>query len=77
MRPDNLGFPIIMPPADPLDQNNLVQVERWKGANKRYEKLVEQTGGEPKAGLCDRVGSVLAHRSGSGKGQRNYHGNQH
>jgi hypothetical protein len=31
-----------MPPPDPLDQNYLMQVKRWRGANKRYEKLVKQ-----------------------------------
>lgn len=42
MRPENLGFPTIAAPDDPADPTNLVQVERWKAANKRYDKLIEQ-----------------------------------
>jgi hypothetical protein len=42
MRPDNLGFPTIMAPAAPADRNDLVEVELWREANKRYNKAVEQ-----------------------------------
>jgi hypothetical protein len=42
MRPDNLGFPTIVPLATPHNRNDFVAVELWKEANKQYNKLVQQ-----------------------------------
>jgi hypothetical protein len=42
MRPDNLSFPTIPEPAIPEDRGNLIEVEKWKAANKQYNDLIEK-----------------------------------
>jgi hypothetical protein len=40
MRPDNLGFPAVNPPADPINPTDVMQMKRWEAASKKYEKII-------------------------------------
>jgi hypothetical protein len=42
MRPGNLSFPTIPEPVSPEDQNNLIEFEKWKAADKLYRDLMEK-----------------------------------
>jgi hypothetical protein len=42
MRPDNLGFLTIPEPAVPQDQNDLIELSKWKAMNKCYSDLMEK-----------------------------------
>jgi hypothetical protein len=42
MRPDELGFPVIPVPPLPTVRNDLIELEVWRMANKRYNDLLEK-----------------------------------
>ena len=41
MDPEDLGFAILAPPADPIDENNTMQVKRWEIAYKTHNDATD------------------------------------
>ena len=41
MDPENLGFALLIIPADPADTNNVMEVKKWEVAFKKYNDAVE------------------------------------
>ena len=42
MDPEDLGFAVLAPPADPIDENNIMQVKRWEIAYKTHNDATDR-----------------------------------
>jgi hypothetical protein len=42
MDPEDLGFTVLAPPADPIDENNAMQVKRWEIAYKTHNDATDR-----------------------------------